>query len=154
MAITASWRGALVAGLWLGLSGCSVAQSVSCDPAKIGYSPSKLGIDYRKNLTSPLAEILSQGEVERLKGMQESGSDLSPQTLASVKTLWRAMINQMFAGNLAAGFTGTPSEPSFDLMRGATPQMFARLKACGPAADPRLKYLRDVPDQNNPGNLE
>lgn len=151
---TASLRLVSAAGLLLALSACVGAQSISCDPAKIGYTPSALGIDYRKNLASPLAEILSQGEVERLAALRSSGSDLTPKTKASVKALWRATINQMFAGDLAPNFTGTPSEPSFDLLRTTTPQMFARLKACGPQADPRLSYLRNVPLKGMQGNFE
>lgn len=129
------------------LTGCGpgISQADDCDPARIGDTPSALGIDYRGRLPSPLAEIIAQGEAEYLATRHAGGNPLTPRTQAGVRQYWRDAINLMFAGQLAPGFTGTPGEPSFDLFRDTAPQMLARLKDCGPKVDARLGYLRDVP---------
>lgn len=133
--------------------GPGFSQTNDCDPTRIGYTPSALGVDYRERMPSPLAEIIAQGEAEYLAARSASGNPLTPQTQAGVREFWRNAINLMFAGRLAPGFTGTPNEPSFDLFRDNAPQMLARLKYCGPKVDDRLGYLRDVP-LNSVGSVE
>lgn len=143
----------LAAAVILVSCGQGISEANDCDPTRIGYTPSALGVDYRERLPSPLAEIIAQGEAEYLAARRASGNPLTPQTQAGVRDFWRNAINLMFAGQLAPGFTGTPNEPSFDLFRDTAPQMLARLKYCGPRVDERLGYLRDVP-LNSAGSVE
>ncbi len=133
----ARWQAALI-GL-VALMGCNAAQGGSCDPAVIGYAESRVGIDYRKLIASPIAEILSRGEAERLAGAEP----VSKSDLRALGTEWRALVTGLLAGSLPGSFTGT-SEPSMDTLRIMTPSMLALLQKCGPDADPRLAYLRDI----------
>jgi hypothetical protein len=113
---------------------------VGCDPALIGYSTSRLGLDYRTMTPSPVAEILSQAEAERIS----HGVDLS--VVAARKKFaseWSVLIQGLLAGTLPRSFTGA-AEPSLDDFRALTPKALAQLKRCGPQADARLTYLREV----------
>lgn len=126
---------------------------ISCDPEKIGYAGSAMGFDYRADHPPPLAEILSRGEEERLASAGVSYAALAPDVRRAVRREWQETIRRLFAGTLSPGFTGG-DEPDFDLLRSATPTMLARLKACGPAADPRLAYLASIPLEGSGGDVE
>lgn len=126
-------------------AGPGAARATDCDPARIGYAASALGVDYRARFPAPLAGILSQGEAEHLAARRAAGNPPGPEDRARVRDFWLDALDLMFAGRLAPGFTGAASEPSFDLFRATAPQMLARLRECGPAADGRLTYLRDAP---------
>jgi hypothetical protein len=122
------------------LMGCNTASAVDCDPATIGYVESRLNVDYRALAPSPVAEILSQAEAERIA---QSG-DLSGSQRNELATKWRRLVDGLLAGTLPGSFTGTASEPSLDELRALTPNALALLQACGPDADARLAYLRDI----------
>lgn len=139
--------------LALPLASCVMADTVSCDPARIGYAESAMGFDYRGDFPSPLAEILSRGEEERLASAGVSYATLAPDTRRAVRAEWQETIRRLFAGTLSPTFTGG-DEPDFDLLRAAAPTMLARLKACGPAADARLAYLKDIALESPPGDVE
>jgi hypothetical protein len=122
--------------LALALTGCETAQAVTCDPAQIGFVESRLGIDYRALAPSPVADILSQAEVEYLGNTDAS--------LGDATVFWSALTSGLLAGTLAGSFTGAGSEPSLDNLRIQSPNALALLQACGPAADARLDYLREI----------
>ncbi len=124
----------------VGLMGCSAALGDECNPARIGYAESRVGIDYRNLAPSPVAEILSQGEVERLA----LTDTLTKQDLRDLGHEWRFLVKGLLAGSLPGSFTGASSEPTMDNFRALTPKMLALLQKCGPDADPRLAYLRDI----------
>lgn len=126
--------------LVMALMGCNAASAVDCDPATIGYVDSQLNLDYRALAPSPVAEILSQAEAERLA----HASDLSGAQRDELAAKWRDLVEKLLAGTLPGSFTGTASEPSLDELRALTPNALAQLQACGPDADARLAYLRDI----------
>jgi hypothetical protein len=130
-----------------------MAGPVSCDAEAIGYAESAMGIDYRADHPSPLAEILSRGEEERLASAGVSYGALAPDVRRAVRQEWQETIRRLFAGTLSPTFTGG-DEPDFDLLRSAAPTMLARLKACGPAADPRLAYLSAIRLDGPGGDVE
>jgi hypothetical protein len=124
-------------------SGCSSAQAVDCMPGTFHFVKSRLGVDYRTLARSPVAEILSQAEAERLR---HSG-DLSALSAVQRKALvaeWRKLVADLLAGTLPPSFTGASSERSLDDLRLLSPRALMLLKACGPNADPRLIYLRNI----------
>ena len=122
----------------------------SCDPSSIGpVVPSDMNLRYAGRYENPLPAILSQGEMERLAAAKVTYAQLAPKERRAIKAEWRTTLKQMFEGTLPNTVTGASNEPTFDLLRAAAPQMLARLKACGPAADPRLAYLVDIPLGNN-----
>ncbi len=133
---------------------CVQGQAVSCNPAEIGSAPSRLGIDYANRLPSPLAEIFAQGEAERLASLTSDPGSLNAAQIAALRQEWRDLINGLFAGTLPDSFTGSADEVTLDLARAAAPTMLARLKACGPDADPRLAYLKNVRLDMSGGDLE
>ena len=104
--------------------GCSPAQSGPCDPAIIGYADSRLGVDYRALAPSPVAEILSQAEVERLAKV-DSFAFMGAPAQKQVSTLWRSLITGLIEGTLPASFTGSATEPSLDNLRILTPNALA-----------------------------
>ncbi len=125
------------------LMSCSTAQAIDCNPATIGYVESRLGLDYRALAPSPVAEILSKAEAERTA---KSGdlSTLSGAQRDAFRAEWRMIVDQLLAGTLPGSFTGAASEPSLDDLRILAPNALAQLQACGPNADARLAYLRDI----------
>jgi len=129
-----------------------------CDLSEIRLEPSAMGIDYTALYPSPLAEILSQGEAERLAPKPSNPSfdysSYSDEIRKSLSNEWTRMLAALFDGTMKRTFSGAPDEPSFDFLRAASPEMLARLKACGPAADPRLAYLVDIPLKSFAGDVE
>lgn len=143
----------LALALALPLASCVMADAVSCDPDRIGYAESQMGFDYRADYPSPIAEILSRGEEERLANAGGGYAELSPEIRRAERQEWQETIRRLFDGTLPPSFTGG-DEPDFDFLRGAAPTMLARLKACGPAADPRLAYLASIPLEGPDGDVE
>jgi hypothetical protein len=132
------WGMAALAGV--ALMACDTARAGNCDPATIGYVQSRLDLDYRSLAPSPVAEILSRAEAERLA----AAGELSAAAQADLAAKWRLLVERLLAGTLAPTFTGTASEPSLDELRALTPAALALLRSCAPDADPRLAYLRDI----------
>jgi hypothetical protein len=124
----------------MALMGCNSALAIDCDPAKIGYVESRLGLDYRTLAPSPVAEILSKAEAERI-AKSDDLSTLSGAQRDAFAAEWRKLIDWLLAGTLAGSFTGSASEPNIDDLRILTPNALAQLQAC---ADARLAYLRDI----------
>ena len=113
--------------------------------------PSQLGLSYER-YADPLPAILSQGEAERLSD-GVAYAEMERSVRRALRREWRKTLRLLFAGTLPPSFQGG-DEPNFDFLRGAAPEMLARLKACGPAADRRLAYLEDVPLEVSGGDVE
>lgn len=113
--------------------------------------PSVLGLKYER-YAQPLPAILSQGEAERLAAVPNYAS-LSGKLKRAVKNEWRTTLKQLFDGTLPRTYQGG-DDTDFDFLRGAAPNMLARLKACGPDADSRLSYLTAVPLKAADGDVE
>lgn len=136
---------------FLVFAACADAGSgIRCD-ALGAPVPSVLGLDYEQ-YADPLPAILSQGEAERLAAVPNF-LDLPTKLKRAVRAEWRTTLKQLFDGSLPRTFQGG-DDTDFDFLRGAAPTMLARLKACGPAVDPRLAYLVDVPLKGVPGDAE
>lgn len=132
----------IASGLAL-LAGCLSVDAASCDPAKIGFRASSLGFEYKTKLSSPLAEIISQGEGERLAALSIEVADLSAAQRTALRDEWRELVTQLFNGSLPDGFDGG-NVLSLDFIRSVAPNMLKQLKECGPRADARLSYLQNV----------
>lgn len=141
--------GILMLSVGVAAAACAPAAVTSCDPAKIGFTKSTMGVNYAR-YKSPLREILSQGEQERLSTVQPYAS-MAPKIRRAVKKEWRDTLKELFAGTLSPTFTGG-DEPDFDFLRAAAPQMLKRLKACGPAVDKRLAYLDGITLESPPAS--
>lgn len=63
------------------------------------YIPSKLGIDYRKMAPSPLAEMLSQGEVEFRNSATSKFAEKTPR-------YWKGISKSVSKGNLSKSMIG------------------------------------------------
>jgi len=96
---------------------------------KFEYIPSKLGIDYRALAPSPLAEMLSQGEVEWLENASSKyGEDTAD--------FWKLSISKKVS-------TGAISQSVIDKLRSYTPNMLAKFTALNPQ-DEKYGYLWSV----------
>jgi hypothetical protein len=85
---------------------------------KFEYIPSKLGIDYRALAPSPLAEMLSQGEVEWMKNASKKyGEDTAD--------FWKLSISKKVS-------TGAISQSVIDKLRSYTPNMLTKFTALNP----------------------
>lgn len=146
-------RFACLTSAFLVLAGCSSGIAQTCDSARIGFAGSSLGFDYKSTLASPLAEIVSQGEVERLAAASIAPGEVSARDFPILRGEWQELITRLFSNTLPDQFDGG-SVQSMDFLRDVTPVMLARLKKCGPAADPRLAYLADVRLEPTAGVLE
>jgi len=93
------------------------------------YVPSKLGIDYRALAPSPLAEMLSQGEVEWLKNAPvDYGEDTN--------TVWQNELIPQIA-------TGAVSQITIENLRDFTPNMLTKFTALNPQ-DEKYGYLWSI----------
>lgn len=80
--------------------------------AQFEYIPSKLGIDYRALAPSPLAELLSQGEVEWMENAPTKYG-------AKAGRLWKLSISKKVS-------TGAISQSVIDKLREYTPNMLTK----------------------------
>ena len=97
---------------------------------KFEYIPSKLGIDYRALAPSPLAELLSQGEVEWMKNAPTKYG-------AKAGRLWKLSISKKVS-------TGAISESVIDKLREYTPNMLTKFAVGLHPQDPKYGYLWSI----------
>ena len=97
---------------------------------KFEYIPSKLGIDYRAMAPSPLAELLSQGEVE---WMENAKVDYGEDTAGA----WVEEIAPRVA-------TGAVSEITIENLRDFTPNMLTKFAVGLHPQDPKYSGLWSV----------
>lgn len=134
----------LVVGAFSVLTACTpTKEAVKCNPTDIGYQESRLGLSYRDIASSPVSEILSQGEVEYLSNINKS-VQLGVMSQEDVAPLWKGLINGALSGSLPR-FTGNAREPQAEILRLDTPNMVKRLRACVSPSDPRFGHLAELP---------
>jgi len=91
------------------------------------YIPSKLGIDYRALAPSPLAEMLSQGEVEwMMNALVDYGEDTS--------NVWENELAPEIA-------TGAIAKITIENLREFTPNMLTKFAVGLHPQDPKYGYL-------------
>ena len=94
------------------------------------YIPSKMGINYYDLAPSPLAEILSQGEVEWMENAEiDYGEDTIP--------VWRDELTPQIA-------TGAVSQITIENLRDFTPNMLAKFAVGLNPQDPKYGGLWSV----------
>jgi hypothetical protein len=94
------------------------------------YIPSKLGIDYRALAPSPLAEMLSQGEVEWMEN--------APSKYGSkAGRLWKLSISKKVS-------TGAISQSVIEKLRAYTPNMLTKFAVGLNPQDTKYGYLWSV----------
>jgi len=94
------------------------------------YIPSKLGIDYRALAPSPLAEMLSQGEVEWMKNAPSKYGDKAGR-------LWKRSISKKVS-------TGAISESVIEKLRAYTPNMLTKFAVGLNPQDKKYSYLWSI----------
>lgn len=94
------------------------------------YIDSKLGIDYRKMAPSPLAEMLSQGEVEWMENASTKYGDKTAR-------LWRKSISKRVAD-------ATVNGSIIEKLRNFTPQMLLQFAVGLNPQDPKYGGLWSV----------
>lgn len=83
-----------------GIHVCGAAQEVTKDfSSQFEYVESKLGIDYRKMAPSPLAEMLSQGEVEFRNSATLKFAEKTPR-------YWKGISKSVSKGNISKSMIG------------------------------------------------
>lgn len=98
--------------------------------ARFDYIPSKLGIDYRALAPSPLAEILSQGEVEWMQNaLVDYGEDTIP--------VWKDELVPQIA-------TGAVSQITIENLQDFTPNMLTKFAVGLNPQDPKFGGLWSV----------
>lgn len=107
-----------------------VASFAETQTEKFKYIPSKLGIDYRALAPSPLAEMLSQGEVE---WMENARADYGEDTIA----VWKDEL-------LPQIVTGAVSQITIENLQDFTPNMLTKFAVGLHPQDKKYGYLWSI----------
>ena len=110
---------------------CFPAHAEESKPtAKFEYIPSKLGIDYRALAPSPLAEMLSQGEVEWMENAPSKYGNKAGR-------LWKLSISKKVS-------TGAISRSVIEKLRAYTPNMLTKFAVGLNPQDTKYGYLWSI----------
>ena len=126
-ALLKSTLGLMVTGIFAGTTAQVLAQETK---SKFEYIPSKLGIDYYALAPSPLAEILSQGEVE---WMENAPVDYGEDTIS----VWKDELAPEIA-------TGAIAMVTIENLRDFTPSMLAKFAVGLNPQDKKYGYLWSI----------
>ena len=116
--------GVVITSIFAGATTQVLAQETK---SKFEYIPSKLGIDYYALAPSPLAEMLSQGEVE---WMENARADYAEDTVE----VWKDDLAPEIA-------TGAVSEITIENLREFTPKMLTKFSVGLHPQDKKYGYL-------------
>ncbi|WP_208352769.1 hypothetical protein [Pseudaestuariivita rosea] len=127
------------------LTACDMpTQSAVCKPEAYQYVESEFSIDYRAQAPSPIAEILSEGEVE----FRNNAPRLVTLGLARTdqfQTIWRTQVTALLSRQIPDSSEEKTFTADMSFFRFNTPQMFQRLRTCTKSDDPRFGYIAALP---------
>ncbi|MEP4206955.1 hypothetical protein, partial [Marinobacter alexandrii] len=120
------------------LASATNASAETCDLNRITLSESAYRINYSNLADTPIAEILSQGELEYIKSDILVASGTIPAN--QKRRLWRKHVRALSKRKLPE-YRENFVEPSIYFFRIGTPKMFQALRSCVSADDPVLGYI-------------